>query len=266
MMNMHPRIITPSEIVPGCRAVIKPGQYLILPPENRCSYELAFLRNVQVQVMTTRALGASFVQNELLFGPAGGTTRPLRMNLEHFFLMLEGALRLTVDGTAHELVRGGYAWVPPGSTIEFSEAEGNPCRAIWFRRRYARLEGCEIPAPLFGNEGNVPAVPEVDINPEQRLVPFQDPGYDMAFNLIVVPPGGYYGLAECHAWEHGMYMLEGEGQLWLNGNYHEVKEGDFIYIAPYCPEFFSAHGWNNKPVRFLLSWDANRDYANELEV
>ena len=121
-----------------------------------------------------------------------------------------------------------------------------------------------IPGPVFGNEADVPAIPEVDLNPEKQLIPYLNPSMDMAFNLVVCQPGAYYGLVEMHAWEHAMYMLEGEGILFLNGKPIHVKEKDFIYIAPYCPEWFCALGMENKPVRFLIHWDCNRDYEDSL--
>ncbi len=58
-----------------------------------------------------------------------------------------------------------------------------------------------------------------------------------------------------------MYMLEGEGVLTLNGSYHHVKQNDFIYIAPYCPEFFCALGGQGTRARFLLYWDTMREYS-----
>ena len=62
--------------------------------------------------------------------------------------------------------------------------------------------------------------------------------------------------------EHGLYMLAGRGIYWLNGDYHEVQAGDFIYMAPYCPQFFYATGWEKG--RYLVYKDVNRDYACRL--
>lgn len=255
---------SPSEFVARCRAANRPGQYMILPSDSRCGGNLAYLKDTNVQFLTSKRLGANFVQCELQIQPGGGTTKPIPHGKEHLLFLIEGSLEVALNGTRRELNRGGYAWIPPDQEFEFRNSSTSIDRLIWFRRRYTPLDGVLVPGPLFGNESEIPAIPEVDLNPEQQLIPYANLGYDVAFNIVVMKPGAYYGLVECHAWEHGMYMLEGEGLLWLGDGFHEVKAGDFIYMAPYCPEFFCALGWPENTVRFLLYWDGNRDYGQEL--
>ncbi len=261
-MNMKREYPSPAETMAGNRAVIRPGQFLILPPENRCSSPHPNLKDTDEEVFVTHKLGAGYVMSELSIHPGGGTIQPFNSRLEHFLFILDGKLQLQVDGSPRELVEGSYAWLPPRRAFEIHAAGNEDCKLVWFRRDYQPLGGVAVPEPVFGNEKDVPAIPEVDINPEKQLIPYTNPGIDMAFNLIVVRPGGYYGLVETHAWEHAMFMLEGEGILVLNGEYRHVREGDFIHIAPYCPEWFSALGMEEAPVRFLLYWDCNRDYGD----
>lgn len=264
-MNTKNRFPSPSEYVAKNRAVLRPGEYFILPKENRCPSPQINARHVDEQVFVTPKLGAGYVMSELFIQPDGGATIAISRSLEHFFFILEGKLNLNVGKTRQELPQGSFAWIPPHHAIQYSATDNSTCRAIWFRRQYNPLPGIDIPQPVFGNERDVPAIPEVDLNPEKQLIPYSNLGIDMAFNLIVCPPGSYYGLVECHAWEHAMYMLNGEGMLFLNGNYHHVKEGDFIYIAPFCPEWFGALGITDQPVQFLLYWDCNRDYSPEID-
>jgi (S)-ureidoglycine aminohydrolase len=200
--------------------------------------------------------------SEYLVQPGGGTIKPISDSLETFLFLIHGEIDLKLNTDHFEMSEGGYAWLPPQETYEFTAGSNGVSRLLCFQRPYIPLEGLPTPAAIIGNEKEVPAIPEVDINPEKQLIPYADFGIDMAFNLIVVPPGGYYGLVEQHAWEHAMYMLEGEGFLYLNGQFHHVKQNDFIYIAPYIPEWFCAYGMQGKPVRFLLYWDCNRDYAD----
>ncbi len=203
--------------------------------------------------------------SEVVVQPGGCTVQPFNNRLEHFLFVVEGRLDLNSDKTERALESGGFAWIPPHHPYEYMNRGQEPCRFVWFRRRYQPLEHVEIPEPVFGNERDVPAVPEVDLNPEKQLIPYGKPGIDMALNLIVCQPGAYYGLVETHAWEHAMYMLEGEGLLLLNGKPLHVKQKDFVYIAPYCPEWFCALGMDDKPVRFLLYWDCNRAYEDSLD-
>ena len=49
---------------------------------------------------------------------------------------------------------------------------------------------------------------------------------------------------------------------WLNGDYMEVQKDDFIYMAPWCPQFFYATGWDKSA--YLLYKDVNRDYTQSV--
>ncbi len=264
-MNTLKRFPSPSDYVAGNRAKISPGEYVLLPPENRCSSPHPNLRDADEQVFVTPKLGAGYVMSELVIRPGGGTVHPFSNQLEHFLYVLEGSLELSVQKSRRQLQSGSFAWLPPQRAFDYANTAKDICRLIWFRRCYRALDQVPIPDPVFGNETDIPAVPEVDLNPEKQLIPYTNPGIDMAFNLIVCQPGAYYGLVETHAWEHAMYLLEGEGILFLNGQPLHVKEKDFVYIAPYCPEWFCALGMENKPVRFLLYWDCNRAYEDCLD-
>jgi (S)-ureidoglycine aminohydrolase len=264
-MNTKKSFPSPSVYVAGNRAEIKAGEYMVLPAENRCLSTHTNLREAEEQVFVTPKLGADYVMSEVVIRPGGGTVKPFNNRLEHFLFMTEGKLELKLEGSERQLGSGSFAWIPPDTAFEYINRAKEKCRLVWFRRRYIPLDQVAIPGPLFKNEADIPAVPEVDLNPEKQLIPYTNPGIDMAFNLIVLQPGAYYGLVETHAWEHAMYMLEGEGILFLNGKPLHIKEKDFIYIAPYCPEWFCALGMDNKPVRFLLYWDCNRDYEDSLD-
>ena len=50
--------------------------------------------------------------------------------------------------------------------------------------------------------------------------------------------------------------------LYLDGDFHEVQADDFIYMAPYCPQFFYATGWVKG--RYLIYKDVSRDYVDGL--
>jgi (S)-ureidoglycine aminohydrolase len=67
------------------------------------------------------------------------------------------------------------------------------------------------------------------------------------------------GLAqvEIHDEEHGLYMTAGSGLYYLDGEEYDVSRGDFIYMAPYCPQSFTAA--DNTAAEYLLYKDVYRE-------
>jgi hypothetical protein len=49
--------------------------------------------------------------------------------------------------------------------------------------------------------------------------------------------------------EHGLLMLEGGGIYRLGNCWYPVQTGDFIWMAPYCPQWFGALG--KTPAKYL---------------
>src|SRR5918995_730956 len=72
---------------------------------------------------------------------------------------------------------------------------------------------------------------------------------------ISPPPGVGLPFTEIHDEEHGLYMTAGSGTYVLDGDEHEVAAGDFIYMAPYCPQGFTAV----EAAEYLLYKDTWRD-------
>ena len=109
-----PERVIPGEadIVSRCRAITRPGSYMILPQANRVPSTLPNLRDAHAQVLATPQLGARFVQHELLMQPGGGTIKPVDDRLEHFFFVLEGKLLVDVEGRSD--IGGGTVELEPG--------------------------------------------------------------------------------------------------------------------------------------------------------
>ena len=55
-------------------------------------------------------------------------------------------------------------------------------------------------------------------------------------------PGAALSMVEIHVMEHGLLMLEGGGIYRLGDSWYPVEAGDFIWMAPYCPQWFGALG------------------------
>ncbi len=250
-----------ADIVSRCRATTKPGQYMILPQANRVDSMLPSFEKTSAQVLATPSLGARFIQHELQMQPGGKTATPFKDNFEHFLFVLEGSIRIDVGADRHDFSTGGYAYLPHGLSYSVENVGNQISRILWTRKRFLP-SGSLQPSPIFSNEKDVTAEP-VDTYMEQHLVPHEeDMAYDLAFNILNFEPGIYFGFVESHIMEHGLYMLEGSGIYWLNGNYHDVQKNDYIYMAPYCPQFYYATGWVKG--RYLLYKEVNRDYIENL--
>jgi (S)-ureidoglycine aminohydrolase len=89
----------------------------------------------------------------------------------------------------------------------------------------------------------------------RTLVP-EDPAFDFAVNTMTFQPGAALSIVEMHVMEHGLLMLSGAGIYRLGDDWHPVTAGDFIWMGPYCPQWFGAIG--KTPAKYLIYKDWNR--------
>ena len=78
-----------------------------------------------------------------------------------------------------------------------------------------------------------------------------------AVNTMTFQPGAALAMVEIHVMEHGLLMLEGGGIYRLGDRWYPVTAGDFIYMAPYCPQGFVADA--KQGAEYLLYKDVYRD-------
>ncbi len=260
-MQTEKLIVSQGDIVSRCRAINKPGIYSLLPKANRVDNQLPRFQGVLAQVLATPQSGAKFVEYELEIATGGGTTLPIDEELEQFFYLIDGELSLNTGGRTHKMVPGGFFWLPPHTPYEINNAGDRDAQALWIRRQYIEVQGVKIPDPIVANDRDVPAEP-VDTYMEQHLTPYEQLSFDLGINIQVFDPGVYFSFVESHIMEHGLYMLNGQGVYWLNNDFMEVQKDDFIYMAPFCPQFFYATGWDKSA--YLLYKDVNRDYIDGL--
>jgi (S)-ureidoglycine aminohydrolase len=95
---------------------------------------------------------------------------------------------------------------------------------------------------------------------EVRTLLPDDTTFDCAVNTMTFQPGATLPMVEIHVMEHGLLMLEGAGIYRLGDCWYPVQAGDFIWMAPYCPQWFGALG--KKPAKYLLYKDWNRHPLN----
>ena len=69
-------------------------------------------------------------------------------------------------------------------------------------------------------------------------------------------PGASLSQVEVHYMEHGVLMLEGSGIYRLGNAWYPVQAGDFIWMAPYCPQWFGCIG--KASAKYLIYKNLNR--------
>jgi (S)-ureidoglycine aminohydrolase len=250
-----------ADITSRCRCIHVPGSYMIFPRANRVEHHLPGLNGATAQVLSSPQMGAKFVEHELLIEPNGGTTGHRAEEFEQFFFVLEGEIQFDLDGKKHKMVQGSLAWLAPSVPYTFRNDGEGLSRLVWIRRHYLKADGIAVPTSFVAHESDVAADP-TDTYMEKHLTPYEELGFDMGINLQVFDPGAYFSFVEAHVMEHGLYMLYGRGIYWLNRDLIEVQKDDFIYMAPFCPQFFYSTGWDKSA--YLLYKDVNRDYVQYL--
>jgi (S)-ureidoglycine aminohydrolase len=176
---------------------------------------------------------------------------------QRFIYVLEGELELSAAGHAHVLAPGGFAFLPQGTTHTARALK--PTRAAVIEKHYEPLVDQDAPAPqiVVGNETDIAAVPLMgDESLRVRSLMPDGPAYDFAVNTMTYDPGAALSMVEVHIMEHGLLMLEGGGIYRLGDAWYPVQAGDFIWMAPYCPQWFGALG--DQPARYLIYKDWNR--------
>ena len=186
------------------------------------------------------------------FDPAG-TLGPTEA--QRFLYVLEGSLEMHAKGDTHRLAKGGFAYLPEGTDHTVIASERS--RATVIEKKYLPNAKAEPGKAIFGQAADIAGQPLMgdDALDVQVLIPDQ-PGYDFAVNVMTYQPGAALSMVEIHVMEHGLLMLEGGGIYRLGDSWYSVTAGDFIWMAPYCPQWFGAIG--KTPAKYLIYKDANR--------
>jgi (S)-ureidoglycine aminohydrolase len=202
----------------------------------------------------------TFSQYIVEVGAGGGSDQPeLDPAAEGVIFVVEGGLRITIEGTEHRLETGGYAFLPPGSNWTLHNSSAEPARFHWIRKAYEAVEGLDAPEPFVTNEVEATAIPMPGTDERWVTTRFVDPAdlrHDMHVNIVTFQPGGVIPFAETHVMEHGLYVLEGKAVYRLNQDWVEVQEGDFMWLRAFCPQACYAGGPGR--FRYLLYKDVNR--------
>jgi (S)-ureidoglycine aminohydrolase len=198
------------------------------------------------------AIGAKFAQYTAEFeagGELGGS------QAQRFIFVLDGQLKLDVSGRAHDLVSRGFAYLPEGTEHRVTAAI--PSRAAVIEKAYQPLAGVEPGRVIISNEDAVSSHPLNDDPGLQVKCLLPDTmNFDFAVNTMEYKPGAALSMVEMHVMEHGLLMLEGGGIYRLGDCWYPVTAGDFIWMGPWCPQWFGAIG--KVPAKYLIYKDWNR--------
>jgi (S)-ureidoglycine aminohydrolase len=231
--------------------------YTLVTPANHYPSRLPEYGPAVVVKLVTPRLAPARIGEYLVELPPGHGTRRIPPGYETFLYVLDGIPSVLVDGHELELGAGGYAYFPADHAYELFAGE-QPARILLVKRRYEPAPGHAPPGLLSGHRDDEPfADTPVKGFRRRELLPVDDPAFDFAMSLLAFDSGVGLDNIEIHDEEHGLYMTAGAGLYYLDGDLLEVEQGDFIYMAPYCPQGFTATG--HEPAEYLLYKDTWRD-------
>lgn len=186
---------------------------------------------------------------------AGASGRQPAQGIARFFFVLEGEVKLELDGKTHDLDAEGYAYLPAGAPHVISSSKG--ARIIVIERHYVPLAGTPAPKPVINNARKLPLLrlKGDETLPLQKLLP-EELGFDCEVNIMGFMPGASLHYVETHFMEHGLLMLDGGGVYRLDNSWYPVAAGDVIWMGPFCPQWFGAIGRKN--ARYLIYKNWNR--------
>jgi (S)-ureidoglycine aminohydrolase len=229
----------------------KRRNFSLITPDTFVRTTLPGMQGCTAVVHVSPASGAQFTQYTAEFelgGELGG------VDAQRFMYLLEGSLQLEIAGKESELGAKGYAYVPQGLQHKISST--GVSRAVVIEKTYEPLPAIDPPNLLISSEEKVSSQALGDEGLQVKcLLPDELP-FDFAVNSMVYQPGAALSMVEMHIMEHGMLMLEGGGIYRLDDEWHPVTAGDFVWMAPWCPQWFGAIG--KTPAKYLIYKDWNR--------
>jgi len=250
--NLHSFEMKPDKLI-STRIVIE-REYAFLPTEEIHVSSIPNLKEAIVKVLASPQLGANFVEYLLDLKRNGGSIKPFEEeDIEHFIYVLKGEGELEARDESHKITPGDYAYLPPRVSFTF-QATRDGMRILLLKKRYEPLPP-QRPDFIFNNERNIQEEYENGFS-WQHLIPLE-PKYDMSMSIGNFPPGVGFDYVETHFEEHGMYILSGRGLYLLGKTWYPYKEGDFVWMCPFCPQ--SVYPVGTEKTRYLIYKNWYRD-------
>jgi (S)-ureidoglycine aminohydrolase len=272
MSTDHSPYYSPAGGLPGQsalltdRAIVKEA-YTVIPKgvlRDIVTSNLPGFTNTRSWIIARPIAGFATTFSQLIveIAPGGGSDRPeAQSSVEGVVFVTAGSLTLTLEGTAHTLEPGGYAYVAAGEAWSLANDGQEPVTFQWIRKRYEPLDGYAATS-FVTRDADVAPREMSGTNGAWATTRFVDPddlAHDMHVNIVTFQPGGSIPFAETHVMEHGLYVLEGKAVYRLNDDWVEVEAGDFMWLRAFCPQACYAGGPG--PFRYLLYKDVNRQIS-----
>ena len=226
--------------------------HLLLTPDTFVRTPLPGMKACSAIVHASPAIGARFTQYTAEFDSDGelGFSRAQR-----FLFVMEGAVTVKVEGKQTNLGVGGYSYFPEGLPHQVTAAKASRIAVI--EKPYQTLDSAKPPRAIISSEDSVSSHPLGDDPALQVKCLLPDElSFDFAVNTMTYQPGAALSMVEMHVMEHGLIMLEGGGIYRLGNSWYPVTAGDFIWMGPWCPQWFGAIG--KVPAKYLIYKDWNR--------
>ena len=228
------------------------SNHLLLTADSFVRTTLPGMKACSAIVHVGPALGAKFTEYTAEFESGGelGST-----GAQRFIFVIEGGVQLQADGKSSELGPRGYVYLPEG--LRHRVIANQVSRVAVIEKPYQALDSVEPPRLIISNEDVVSSHPLEDDPALQvkHLLP-DEMSFDFAVNTMVYQPGASLSMVEMHVMEHGLIMLEGGGIYRLGDSWYPVTAGDFIWMGPWCPQWFGAIG--KVPAKYLIYKNWNR--------
>jgi (S)-ureidoglycine aminohydrolase len=226
--------------------------HLLLTPDTFVRTTLPGMKACSAIVHVSPAAGAKFTQYTAEFEVGGELGQSLA---QRFIFVIEGGVKVEGDRRPKTLGPSGYAYFPEGFRHQIMATKVS--RLVVIEKSYRPLDSVEPPQLIVSNEDVVSSHPLGD-DPDLQvkcLLP-DEMSFDFAVNTMVYQPGAALSMVEMHVMEHGLIMLEGGGIYRLGDSWYPVTAGDFIWMGPWCPQWFGAIG--KVPAKYLIYKDWNR--------
>lgn len=226
--------------------------HLLLTADTFVRTPLPGMKQCTAIVHVGPAMGAAFTEYTAEFEKGGILGGALG---QRFIYVIEGTVELTLGRKRVELEPRGFAYLPASSSHRIVATTASKVAVI--EKPYRKLKAVKAASALVSHEDELSSHPLGD-DPDLQvkcLLP-DDFSFDFAVNTMTYQPGAALSMVEMHIMEHGLIMLQGGGIYRLDDAWYPVTSGDFIWMGPWCTQWFAAVG--KVPAKYLIYKDWNR--------
>ena len=248
--------------LPGFTRSTVRRNYALTTPESHVFSKNPLIEGGVSAHLVSPAMGASFAMYIARLQVKGRLENPKSPQIERFIVCLEGRVDVElrpgggVEVTKRAVKAGEFAYMPSNATYTiFNGASTQQTTLLVFERHY-QIKGVN-PDYRFGvieEQEVLPVDPEVFTL--RKLMPDTEE-YDFNIHVMDFKPGEHLHVKEVHYNEHGLLLVQGMGIYRLGEDWHPVKAGDAIWMAPYVPQWYAALG--TETSRYILYKDTTVD-------